>query len=103
MQDDVQHLRRIAALGDQRVIAETGMLAHLDLLFFAEQARLVEDRGRDERLADVVQQRGAHQPALVVFAHAEMLRKGNGKAGHEQAVTVAVGVMAADGGQPFAQ
>jgi len=73
------------------------MLAHLVLLFFVEQARLVQDRRRDERFADVMQQRGPYQPALVVVAHAEMLRKGDRKAGHEQTVAVAVGVMAADG------
>src|SRR5262249_51542512 len=60
------------------------------------------DRERNESLADVVQQRGAGQAALVGFAHAEMLRERHCKAGHEQAVTMAVGVMAADRGQPFA-
>ena len=68
-----------------------------------QRSRLVQDRHRDERLADVVQQRGAGQTALVVLAHAEMLRERDRKTGHEQAVAVAVGVMAADGGQPFAQ
>ena len=58
---------------------------------------------RDERLADVVQQRGAGQAALVVLAHAEMLREGDRKAGDEQAMAIAVRVVAADRGQPFAQ
>ena len=50
-----------------------------------------------------MQQGGARQPALVVVAHAEMLRERDGKAGDEQAVAIGVGVMAADRGQPFAQ
>ena len=60
-------------------------------------------RHRDERLADVVQKSGAGQTPLVVLAHAEMLRERNREAGDKQAVAVAVGVMAADGRQPFAQ
>ena len=72
--------------------------------FLARQrARLVEDRDRDERLADIVQQRGAGQTALVVLAHAEMLGERHRKAGDEQAVAIAVGVMAADRRQPFPQ
>ena len=50
-----------------------------------------------------MQQRGAGQTALVVLAHAEMLRERDRKAGDEQAMAIAVGVMAADRRQPFPQ
>ena len=79
------------------------MLAHLFHFFQRQRARLVEDRHRNERLADIVQQRGAGETALVVLAHAEMLREGDRKAGDEQAMAIAVGVMAADRRQPFPQ
>ena len=72
------------------------MLAHLGHFLLRQRSRLVEDRDGNERLADIVQQRGARQPALVVLAHAEMLREGDGKAGDEQAMAIAVVVMAAD-------
>ena len=86
VQHNVQHLRREAALGCERVIAETRMLADFAHFLLGEQSRLVENGDRDERLADVMQKGCPHQAALVVLAHAQMLRKGNGKAGHKQAV-----------------
>ena len=50
-----------------------------------------------------MQQRGAGEPALVVLAHAEMLGERHRKAGDEQAMAIAVGVVAADRRQPFPQ
>ena len=97
VQHHVEHFRREAALRRQRVIAAARMLAHLVHFLRRQLARLVEDRDRDERLADIVQQRGAGQTALVVLAHAEMLRERDRKAGDKQAVAIGVGVMAADG------
>ena len=43
------------------------------------------------------------QAALVVLAHAEMLRERDRETGDKEAVAIAVGVMAADGRQPFTQ
>src|SRR6266852_3531534 len=43
------------------------------------------------------------QTALVVLPHPEMLRERHGEAGDKQAMAVAGGVMAADGGQPLTQ
>ena len=103
VQHHVEHFRREAALRHQRLIAEARMLAHLGEFLLRELARLVQDRDRDEGLADVMQQGGAGQPALVVLAHAEMLREGDRKAGDEQAVAIARRHGAADRGQPFAQ
>ena len=79
------------------------MLAHLFHFLGCQRGRLVQDRDRNERLADIVQQRGAGQPALIVFTHAEMLGERHRKAGDEQAMAIAVGVMAADRRQPFPQ
>ena len=50
-----------------------------------------------------MQQGGAGKTALVVLAHAEMLRVGYRKAGDEEAMAIAAGVMAADRRQPFPQ
>jgi len=50
-----------------------------------------------------VQKGSAGQAALVVLAHPEMLRERNRKPGDKEAMAIAVGVMAADGRQPFAQ
>ncbi len=90
VQDHVQHLRREAALLRQRIIAEARMLADYGHFLVGQRSRLVQDRHRDEGLADIVQQRGARQPALVVLAHAEMLRERDGKAGDEQAMAIGV-------------
>ena len=79
------------------------MLAHLFHFFRRQRDGLVEDRHRDEGLADIVQQRRAGETTLVVLAHAEMLGEGDGKPGDEQAVAIGVGVMAADRRQPFSQ
>ena len=79
------------------------MLAHLFHFFQRQRARLVEDAHRNERLADVVQQGSAGETALVVLAHAEMLRVCNRKTGDEQAMAVAAGVVTADRRQPFPQ
>ena len=79
------------------------MLADFTHLLLVKRARLVQDRHRDERLADVVQQRGARQAALVVLPHAEILRIRHRKSGDKQAVAIGVGMVAADGRQPFAQ
>ncbi len=57
----------------------------------------------NERLADIMQQRGAHQAPLIVLAHAEMHPEGHREAGDVEAVTVGIDMVAADGGQPFAQ
>ena len=97
VQDHIQHLRRKAAFGGERVIAAPRMLADRDPFLVGERARLVQDRSRNEGLADIVQQRGAGQTALVVLAHAEMLREGNGEAGDKEAMAIAAGMMAADG------
>jgi len=43
------------------------------------------------------------ETALVVLAHAEMLRIRNRKAGDEETMAIAAGVMAADRRQPFPQ
>ena len=64
---------------------------------------MIEDFDRHEGRADVVQQRGAGQAALVLVAHAEMLGEGHREAGGEQAMPVAAIVMRADRGQPFPQ
>ena len=103
VQHHVEHFRRKAALRRKRVIAAARMLAQHGHLLGRQLAGLVEERDRNEGLADIVQQRGAGQAALVVLAHAEMLGERHRKAGDEQAMAIAVGVMAADGGQPFAQ
>ena len=66
-------------------------------------SRLVQNGDRDERLADIVQQRRAGKTALIVLAHAEMLRERNGKAGDKETMPIAGGVMAADGRQPGTQ
>ena len=87
----------------QRVVAAARMLAHFAHFLVVQRGRLVENRNRNERLADIVQQRGAGEAPLIVLAHAEMLREGDRKAGDEQAVAIAVGMMATDRGQPFAQ
>lgn len=79
------------------------MLADFGHLLVGELAGLVEQRGGNEGLADVVQQRGAGQAALVVLAHAEMLREGDGEAGDEQAVPIAADMVATHRGEPFAQ
>ena len=79
------------------------MVAHFGHLLGGERVRFIEDCNRNERLADIVQQGSAHQPALIVLAHAEVLRERDGEAGDEQAVAIGVGVMAADRGQPLAQ
>src|SRR2546430_2435281 len=67
------------------------------------QQMLVEDRDRDKGLADIVQQGSTGETALVVLAHAEMLREGYRKSGDEQAMAIGVGMMAADRRQPFTQ
>ena len=87
----------------ERVIAAARMLAHFGDFFHGEFAGLVEDRDRNEGLVDVVQQRRARQPALIILAHAEMLRIRHRKAGDEQAVAIGFVVMAADRGQPLPQ
>ena len=79
------------------------MLANFFPFLFCQFSRLVQDRHRYERLADIMQKRGAHQTALIVLAHPEMLRERNGKTGHEKAMTIAAHMVAADGGQPFTQ
>ena len=79
------------------------MHAHHLHFLVGECSGLVQERDGDKCLADVVQKRSARQTALIVLAHPEMLREGDGETGHEQAVTVAIGVMAADGVQPFTQ
>src|SRR5258708_25420854 len=79
------------------------MLADDFHFLVGELSRLVQDHHRDKRLADIVQQGGAGETALVVLAHPEMLRKRNRKAGDKQAMAIAVGVMAADGRQPLTQ
>ncbi len=103
MQDHVQHLGRKTALGRERFVAAARVLADFVDLLLVKRARLVENRHGDERLADIVQQRGTDQAPLVVLAHVKILRECHRKAGDEQAVAIALGVMAADGGQPFAQ
>ena len=103
VQHHVEHFGRETALRGQRVIAAARMLAHLFHFFQRQRARLVQDRHRNERLADVVQQGGTGETALVVVAHAEMLRVGDRKAGDKETMAVAAGVMAADRRQPFAQ
>ena len=50
-----------------------------------------------------MQQRRAGEAALVVIAHAEMLRERHRETGDEQAMAVRFDVVAADRGQPFAQ
>ena len=79
------------------------MQAQLADLLDRQLALLVEKSPGDERLADVMQQRGARQAPLVVLAHAEMLREGDRKAGDVETVTVGVDMVAADRRQPFAQ
>ena len=79
------------------------MLAYLVHFLGRERGRLVQDCHRNERLADIVQQRSAGKPALIVLAHAEVLGERHRKAGDEQAVAIAVGVMTADRRQPFPQ
>ena len=103
VQHHVEHFGREAALRRQRVIAAARMLAHLFHFLQRQRARLVQDRHRNESLADVVQQRGAGETALVVLAHAEMLRVRDRKAGDEETMAIAAGVMAADRRQPFPQ
>src|SRR5579872_6631537 len=103
MQHDVEHLAREATLVCERLIAALRMLTDDKDFLIRELAGLVQDPDRDEGLADIVQQRGTGQAALIVFAHAQMLRKGHRKASDEQAMPVAAGVMAADRGQPLAQ
>ncbi len=77
MQHDVEHLRREAALGGERIVAAARMLADFGHFLVRQLARLVQDRDGDEGLADIVKQRGAGQAALVLLAHAEMLREGD--------------------------
>ena len=101
VQHHVEHFGREAALRRQRLIAAARMLAHLFHFLQRQRARLVEDRNRNERLADVVEQGCARQTALVVLAHAEMLRIRHRKAGDEETMAIAAGVMAADRRQPF--
>ncbi len=104
VQHHVEHFRREAALLGQRLITAAWMLAHLSSISSTVSGPgLSSTADRNERLADVVQQRGAGEPALVVLAHAEMLRERDRKAGDEQAMAIAAGVMAADGRQPFPQ
>ena len=103
MQDHVEHFRREAALGRQHVKAAARVLAHFAHFRCCQRFLLVEDRDGNEGLADIVQQGGARQPALIVLAHAEVLRERDGEAGDEQAMAIGVDVMAADRGQPFAQ
>ena len=79
------------------------MHPHYPHLLVSELARLVQDGHGNEGFADIMQQCGANHAALVVLAHAEMLRESHRKAGDEEAVPVTVGVMAANRGQPFAQ
>ena len=102
MQHHVEHFHRETALLGSGLIAAARMLANL-VHFLSSARRACRGSRRNERLADIVQQRGAGEPTLVVLAHAEMLRERHGKAGDEQAVAIAVGVMAADRRQPFAQ
>jgi len=56
------------------------MLAHHFHFFQRQRIRLVEDFDGNERLADIVQQGSADKTALVVVAHAEMLRERDRKA-----------------------
>ncbi len=78
------------------------MLADFLPFLDCQFSRLVQNRQRHERLADIVQKGGADQTALIVVTHSEMLRERNREAGDKQAMTIAAHVMAADGGQPFA-
>ena len=103
VQDHIQHLRREAALVYQRFIAPARMLADFTHFLVRQFSRLVQDRHRNEGLADIVQKGGAHQAALIVVAHPEMLRERNRKAGDKEAMTIGVRVVAADSGQPFTQ
>src|SRR5450759_507896 len=96
VQDHIQHLRREAALGRERVIAEARVPADFNHFLIRELPGLVQDRDRNERLADIVQQRGTHQTALVVLAHAEMLRERDRKTGDKEAVAITFHMMAAD-------
>ena len=103
VQHHVEHFRREAALRGQRLETAARMLAHFFHFLWRQRAGLVQDRDRNERLADIVQQRGAGEPALVVLAHAEMLGERDRKTGDEQAMAIAVGVVTADRGQPLPQ
>ena len=80
---------RLPVTGRQSYDAATRMRADSGALVLCQTIGLVEDGERNEGLADIVQERGAREPALVVLAHAEMLGEGDRKAGHEQAVTIA--------------
>ena len=81
------------------------MFANDAYFLVGQLSRLVENRHRDERLADIVQERSPtpRQAALVVLAHPEMMRERHRKTGDKQAVAIALDVMAADDPQPFTQ
>src|SRR5947209_1379212 len=103
VQDHVQHLRREAFLGRQRLIAASWMLAYFLHFLRGQFSRLVQNGHRNERLADIVQQRGANEATLVVFTHAKMLRERYRETGDEKAMTIGAGMMTANRRQPFPQ
>src|SRR5207237_8307418 len=97
VQDNVHHLRLKTASSRECSIAAPRVLADVAELMLVKRARLVQKRYRDERFADIVQQRGARQPPLVVLPHAEMLRLRDRSPGRKQPLSVRVAVVVVEG------
>ncbi|GMA75060.1 hypothetical protein GCM10025880_14770 [Methylorubrum aminovorans] len=99
---DVEDVGPERGLPGQQVGAERGVGAHHRHLFDRERARLVEDGLGDQRLADIVQERGLGQALPVGSGESEFGGEGGGEARHAQGVLVDLDVVAPDEVEPGA-
>ena len=87
----------------QHVVARSRMCLDQSALLGIEAARLVEDRERDRRLADVVKHRRRRQPLDIGLGNAEAQAEIDRNSGHQKAVLIGAFVMAPNGSQPIGQ
>ncbi|GJD69104.1 hypothetical protein MMMDOFMJ_2030 [Methylobacterium gnaphalii] len=100
---DVEGCRVEAGGLFEDLVTNSSVRAHDAQLVLVEATRLVQDRQRDPRLADVVDQRRTHQMLPIRLREAEMQRERCRQARHQQAMLVGGIVEAPDEVEPADQ
>src|SRR5207245_6594824 len=82
----IQNFRTDARYALQQIISDRGMAPDDLLLLGVEASRLVQDRQRNARLADVVERRRYSKPRDVPAGESDIEAEGDRNTGHKQAV-----------------
>ena len=98
---DFEQLRLVAPLSTQELIANSGVAAQDGGFFLGQRIGLVQDRARDLRLAEVVQQRASDDVLLVVLGETQTGGELGGKPGDQEAVLIDDVVILPDDFQPL--